>query len=156
MIYELDRAAGNSLPSAELMGYLNYPSTSRSCLGSGSAMNMASARPLSLSSSATSAANFNSNGTNRGFTPLAGGSLGLHTPSNTVTNLSSYSQPHHPGRVPINGALGVSSSASGVMSNGSLGSYSLPMQPHHAKHTGHSLVHAFPPVRYAVTTTMPS
>jgi hypothetical protein len=132
VIYELDRAAGISLPSAEFMGYQNYPSTSRS------------------------AANFNGSGTSRGFTPAAGGSLGLHTPSNTVTNLSSYSHPHHAERVPINGALGVNSSASGIMSNGSLGSYSLPMQPHSAKHSGHSLVHAFPPVRYAVTTTMPS
>ncbi|EKM82713.1 hypothetical protein AGABI1DRAFT_104604 [Agaricus bisporus var. burnettii JB137-S8] len=154
VIYELDRAAGHSLPSAELSGYLNYPSSSRGSLGSGSSTNITSLR--SFSSSPTSGGSLNGNSTNRGFTSLASDSLGLHTPSNIVTGPSSYSQSHHSGHVSINGALGVNSSTSGVMSNGGLSSYSLPIHSHHAKHTGQSSLHTFPPVRYAMTTSMPS
>ncbi|KXN82082.1 Regulatory protein abaA [Leucoagaricus sp. SymC.cos] len=150
VIYELERASGNPMPSAQFMGFLKYPA-SRSGFGPGSMTTSSSTRPFTISSSAINSANTSG----RTFSTSPGHSSTLCG----LTAIANAQHSHHRSGAPSSRsavmAMG-NTGANGAASPGGLSAYSLPVHSHHARHPSQSLAHALTPVRYPMATSLPS
>lgn len=166
VIYELDRTTGNPMPSAQFTGFLKYPA-SRNGLSSGSSGSMStpsSARPFSLSPAPTAnASSISNNAANRGFSPSSSTATALNSSSGGFTSVANSAYSHHPHHQPgsllqhPSAAMMVGNSGvNGAVNPSGLNAYSLPVHPHHTRHSSQTLAHALTPVRYPMTTSLPS